>query len=185
MNEKMKTVVVLSGGLDSTCMLYKIMKDYGHEVEAISFNYGQKHKKELEMAKQTCEVLEIKHTIVDVTFLKELLNKSSLLGEQEIPEGHYADDNMKSTVVANRNMIMASIAIGYAINIDADAIALGIHKGDHTIYPDCRPEFADALSNIAAVCDYKVIKVLTPYLSCDKIDIVQDGIQNGVDFSKT
>lgn len=183
-----KSIVVLSGGLDSTCALYRTLHESGFKsqnIKAISFNYGQKHKRELEKAKETCEKLDINHKIIDITCLKEILDNSSLVGTDEIPEGHYAEKSMKSTVVPNRNMIMASIAIAYAINNDYDEIVLGVHQGDHAIYPDCRPEFIGALRNIAKVCDYKQIEVTTPYLECSKIEIVKDGIQHGVDFSKT
>ena len=180
----MKSVVVLSGGLDSTTVLYG-EKRIAEEVFAISFDYGQRHKKELDMAKATCEKLGINHKIIDLSCIKELVSNSCLTSDKEVPEGNYTDENMKSTVVPNRNMIMASIAIAYAINIDADTVALGVHAGDHAIYPDCRPEFIEALKNIAAVCDYKIIDILTPFLLWDKSEIVKRGIELGVDYSLT
>lgn len=179
-----KIVVVLSGGLDSTTLLYRAIKEFD-KVYAITFNYGQKHSKEIEYAETTCKNLNINHKVIDLTCIKELINKSSLTSDVEIPEGHYANENMKSTVVPNRNMIMASIAIAYAINIEADYIALGVHSGDHTIYPDCRPEFIEALKNIAKICDYRQIDIFTPYLKSDKIEIVKDGLELGVDYSLT
>ena len=146
MNENKKTIIVLSGGLDSSTLLYKLINE-GKEVKAISFNYGQRHSKELEYAAKTCAKLNIEHKIVDMIFLKELVSNSALTSDIAVPEGHYAGENMKQTVVPNRNMIMASIAIGWAVNEDFDEVALGVHAGDHAIYPDCRPEFIDALQN--------------------------------------
>lgn len=178
----MKTVLVLSGGLDSTTLLYQLISE-GKEVEAISFNYGQRHKKELQFAEQTCDKLGIKHHIVEMQFMKELLSNSALTGDIEVPEGHYESENMKLTVVPNRNMIMASIAIGYAVNIDADEVALGVHAGDHAIYPDCRPEFIDALDNIAQIANFKAISIYAPFLNIDKADIVKIGKELNVDYS--
>jgi 7-cyano-7-deazaguanine synthase len=180
----MKIICILSGGLDSTTLLYRL-KASGYEIKAISFNYGQRHRKELIMANKTCEKLKIDHKIVDLTSIKDLLSNSSLTSDIEVPEGHYEDESMKKTVVPNRNMIMASIAIGYAINIDFDTIALGVHSGDHAIYPDCRPEFIMALRKIAACCDYKTIQILSPYLRSNKTNIVKDGIKLKVDYALT
>jgi len=172
----MKSVVVLSGGLDSTTILYG-EKRIAEEVFAISFNYGQRHKKELDMAKATCEKLGVSHKIIDLSCIKELVSNSCLTSDIEVPEGNYADENMKSTVVPNRNMIMASIAIAYAINIGADEVVLGVHSGDHAIYPDCRPEFIEALQKVAEVCDYKKIIVRAPFLYNDKGQIIEKGLE--------
>jgi len=180
----MKTVCVLSGGMDSTTLLYKLLSE-GKEVEAISFDYGQRHKKELQSAKATCQKLNVPHKVIDLSFLRELLSNSALTSEIEVPEGHYQDENMKLTVVPNRNMIMASIAIGYAVNIDADEVALGIHAGDHAIYPDCRPEFLSALAGIAEIANFKPIEIYAPFIFVDKGDIASIGKQLGVDYSLT
>jgi len=180
----MKSVVVLSGGLDSTTILYG-EKRIAEEVFAISFNYGQRHKKELDMAKATCEKLGVSHKIIDLSCIKELVSNSCLTSDIEVPEGNYADENMKSTVVPNRNMIMASIAIAYAINIGADEVVLGVHSGDHAIYPDCRPEFIEALQKVAEVCDYKKIIVRAPFLYNDKGQIIEKGLEWVVDYSLT
>jgi len=179
-----KTIIVLSGGMDSTTLLYKLLNE-GKEVKAISFDYGQIHKKELEMARKTCEKVGVDHKIIDVTFLRELLSNSALTKGENVPEGHYANENMVQTVVPNRNMILSSIAIGYAVNEDYDEIALGIHAGDHAVYPDCRPEFANLLNQIAEIANYKSIKVYTPYINKNKIDIVREGTQLGVDYAQT
>lgn len=180
----MKIISVLSGGLDSTTLLYDLIEQ-GNEVTAITFNYGQRHKLEIEKAANTCKELGIKHKVMDISFIKELVSNSALTSDLAVPEGHYEDASMKSTVVPNRNMIMAAIAIGYAVNLDYDAIALGVHSGDHAIYPDCRPEFVEALQNIAAIANYKRIAVLAPYLNSDKGDIAKIGTKLGVDYSST
>jgi len=181
-NQKTKTICVLSGGLDSTTLLYKLLEE-GKEVRAISFNYGQKHSKELEFASKTCVKLGVQHKIVDISFLKELVNNSSLTSEIAVPEGHYQAENMKSTVVPNRNMIMASIAIGWAVNENFDEVCLGVHAGDHFIYEDCRPEFIEALSVIAHLSNFKPIKIYTPFLNIDKGDIACIGRDLNVDYS--
>ena len=180
----MKTIIILSGGMDSTTLLYKLLKE-GKEVEALSFDYGQRHKKELDFAKITCEKLGVPHKRVNLSFLKELLYNSALTGDIDIPEGHYEDESMKLTVVPNRNMIMASIAIGYAVNVNADEVALGVHAGDHAIYPDCRPEFVFALRKIAEIANFKPIEIYAPFLFIDKADIAILGKELGVDYSNT
>lgn len=137
------------------------------------------------MAKATCDKLGVEHTVVDITSLTSILSNSALTSAEAIPEGHYADETMKRTVVPNRNMIMASIAIGYAVNIGYEAIALGVHAGDHAIYPDCRPEFIHALEAISAIANYEPIGIYAPYIHTDKIGIVSDGLQLCVDFALT
>lgn len=180
-----KTIVVLSGGLDSTTLLYKIVSESydPRNVKAISFNYGQRHSKELEMAKETCKKLGVEHRIEDLTNLKGLLSGSALTDDIEVPEGHYADENMKATVVPNRNAIMANIAIGWAVALDFDRVALGVHAGDHAIYPDCRPVFIKALAVLAEVANYKAIEIYTPFLYFSKGQIISAGKQFNVDYS--
>lgn len=179
-----KSVIILSGGMDSTTLLYKLISE-GKSVEAISFDYGQRHKLELEKAKETCEALGIGHKIIDLSFIKQLISNSALTGDIDVPKGHYEDENMKLTVVPNRNMIMASIAIGYAVNIGAGEVALGVHAGDHAIYPDCRPEFIEALSTIAKIANYKPVNIYTPFLFNTKGEIASVGKELNVDYSKT
>lgn len=153
-------VAIFSGGLDSTTLVYALLAD-GYTPHLISFNYGQRHSKELEYAKRTAGKLGLRHDIVDLTGITHLISNSALTSQPdkivrtgaqdfelqenenfiEVPEGHYAEDNMKLTVVPNRNMIMLSIAAGIAVNNSYQFIATGVHAGDHHIYPDCRPEF--------------------------------------------
>lgn len=179
----MKTLVVLSGGADSTTLLYDLIAQ-GHIVSAISFNYGQRHSRELDYAKATCKKLKIAHKIVDVSFLGQMLS-SALIGNEDIPEGSYESEGMRATVVPHRNLILASIAAGYASSLNYEAIALGIHGGDHHIYPDCRPEFIIALSNVLTLSDYNSIKVLTPYLHLTKQKIIAQGLALGVKYEET
>jgi len=180
----MKTVLILSGGLDSTTLLYRLLRE-GKEVLAISFDYGQKHRIELEMAKKTCEKLNVSHKIIEVPFLKEISKTSALTSDIEVPEGHYEAENMKTTVVPARNLIFASIATAYAINNDCDQIALGVHAGDHAIYADCRPGFIAALSTTAYLSDDKHMSVSAPYLYMNKGQIVEEGELMKVDYALT
>jgi 7-cyano-7-deazaguanine synthase len=146
---KKVAVAIVSGGLDSTTLVYHLLKE-GYDVRMISFNYGQKHAKELVYARGISSLLELKHEIVDLRDLKHLISNSVLTSTADVPEGHYAEDNMRQTVVPNRNLIMLSIAAGYAVNIGADVLATGVHAGDHFVYPDCRPRFI-AAANAAIV----------------------------------
>jgi len=180
----MKSICVLSGGMDSATLLYKLL-DEEKEVKAISFDYGQRHRRELSQAVLTCSKLRVGHHIADISFLKDIISNSALTSNTQVPEGHYAQESMKLTVVPNRNMIMASIAIGWAVNLDYDEVALGVHAGDHAIYPDCRPIFIEALANIAEIANYKPIGIYTPFLYMDKGDIAIEGQKLNVDYSLT
>lgn len=179
-----KAVIILSGGVDSTTLLYDLLRK-GYDIRAISFDYGQRHIKELGMAQRTCEKVGVEHTIVDLTSLSAILSNNALTGNIKIPEGHYEDENMKLTVVPNRNMIMLSIAIGYTINVEANHLYYGAHAGDHAIYPDCRPEFVQAIQNVAELCHYDPIHVHAPYLYIPKSKIVALGLDLNVDYSLT
>ena len=127
-----KVVVVFSGGMDSYTVLHKAARE-GFEVLPLTFNYGQKHNKEIEYAEHACIALGVVPKVVDITAINQLLAGSSLTSDIEMPEGHYADDNMKSTVVPNRNMILLSLAVGYAVSSDAYKVFYGAHSGDHEI----------------------------------------------------
>ena len=179
-----KVVVIYSGGMDSFTVLNRAIAD-GFEVYALSFNYGQRHAKELEFAANVCEKLKIPHKVVDITAINELLAGSSLTDDIEIPEGHYAEDSMKSTVVPNRNMILLSLAIGYAVSLEAEAVYYGAHAGDHSIYPDCRPEFVEKMNDVSLVANYEPVRVHSPYLQVDKAAILADGLTMGLDYSQT
>lgn len=180
----MKTLVILSGGLDSTTLLYDSVKWSSH-LEAISFFYNQKHKRELELAAKTCEKLGIKHTIIDISFLGEISKSALTTQDHEVPEGHYADENMKQTVVPNRNMIMMSIAAAYALNNDFGQMTIGVHAGDHAIYPDCRAGFIGYMAKAFSMCDWNKLSLRAPYLRMSKGDIIKRGLQLNVDYSLT
>ncbi len=182
----MKVVVIYSGGMDSFTVLHRAIKA-GHEVLAVSFNYGQRHSKELDYARRVCAEAGVVHDVVDITAMQSLMSNSSLMAnsDDDIPEGHYAADNMKSTVVPNRNMILISLAIGYAVNEGASEVWYGAHSGDHTIYPDCRPEFVEAMQDVSLLANFDPVKVVAPYLYDDKIVILKDGLAMDLDYAKT
>ena len=180
----MKVLAVVSGGMDSVTMLHDLVAQ-GHEVSVVSFNYGQRHIKELEVAKRNADKLGLKHKVIDMAVMAQLLDNSALTGDTDVPEGHYEADNMKLTVVPNRNMIMASIAVGLAVNNGQEAVALGVHSGDHAIYPDCRPEFIKELNDVTQIANYEPIIILAPYIDKDKTSIIKRGLEIGVDYSKT
>ena len=179
-------VVSLSGGMDSSTLLLRCLKEYD-TVTALSFDYGQKHRVELERAQSLVDYINetyspIRYRQIQLNGLSDLLNSALVTGGDEVPEGHYAEENMKATVVPNRNKIFASITQAVALSI-ADKtgeqcdIAMGIHAGDHAIYPDCRQEFRDADDAAFRIGNWGSEKVgyFTPYLEGDKFTILQDG----------
>ena len=185
-----KCVVVLSGGMDSATALYKAKAD-GYEIYAISFDYGQKHNKELDYASKLATKIGVKeHKIVDLTCIKDLVSESALTNDKiAVPEGHYAANNMKLTVVPNRNMIMYSIAAGYAVSLKAQALYVGVHAGDHFIYPDCRPQFIFGLDGLVRVANEGFIdtnfQIVAPFLYIAKTDIVKIGVELKVPYELT
>ena len=180
-----EVVAIYSGGLDSTVLLYHLRAS-GYSVSALSVDYGQRHRKELECARAICELISSPHKVADLRGINHLLGGNSLTDELiDVPEGHYADENMKVTVVPNRNMIMLSVAIGYAITLRAPYIAYGAHAGDHTIYPDCRPEFASAVNTVAMLADYHQVELLRPFIKLTKAEIVKRGADLYVPFGLT
>ncbi|MDX3773734.1 7-cyano-7-deazaguanine synthase QueC [Chromatiaceae bacterium AAb-1] len=179
-----KVVVIYSGGMDSFTVLHKAVQA-GHDVYALSFNYGQRHVKELECAATVCRELGINHKVVDISAINQLIGGSSLTDDIDVPEGHYAADNMKSTIVPNRNMILLSLAVGYAVSLHASQVYYGAHSGDHFIYPDCRPEFVQKMNDLCQIANYEPVDIVSPYLRGNKIDILRDGLAMGLDYSKT
>ena len=190
-------VVSLSGGMDSSTLLLRCLKEYD-SVTAISFNYGQKHRVELDRAQSLVDYLNkeqdyqlsyiepkfsnIKYRQIKLDGLVDLLDSALVEGGDEVPEGHYEEDNMKATVVPNRNKIFASITQAVALSVanqtgEKTDIALGIHAGDHAIYPDCRQEFRDADDAAFRIGNWDADQVgyFTPYLEGDKFDILKDG----------
>jgi 7-cyano-7-deazaguanine synthase len=217
-----KAVLSLSGGMDSSSLLLHLLAN-GYEVTALGFDYGQKHKVELERATDLVKYINlvflhqhgldavqdgeykdsmlktlspIKHQIIKLDGLSQLLNSALVEGGQDVPEGHYEQDNMKETVVPNRNKIFASLIQGVALSEATRGgkhqveIAMGIHAGDHAIYPDCRQEFRDADMEAFKIgnWDSELVTVTTPYLEFNKFDILEDGQKScdilGLDFNE-
>ena len=182
----MKTVHVMSGGMDSAVLLYDLISDEENEVKCISFNYGQRHSKELGFAYNLCFGLKVPWCEVDLSDIKKLLKGSSQTDDSvDVPHGHYEEENMKKTVVPNRNMIMLSLATGYAISSGYDTVSYAAHSGDHAIYPDCRKEFVDALQGAVNLCDWNKVSIYAPFLDKRKEDIAAIGEKLGVPWALT
>ena len=199
--------ISLSGGMDSSTLLLKGLCEY-NSVTAVSFDYGQKHRVELERAQALVNYLnsqctenncyggcKINYQVIKLDGLSQLLNSALVTGGDEVPEGHYAEENMKATVVPNRNAIFTSIVQAIALSKSNQTkeqvdIALGIHAGDHAVYKDCRQEFRDAIDNAfrEGNWDHELVSYWTPYLHTDKFGILQDGIvcceKLGIDFDE-
>ena len=181
---KMKDcILILSGGMDSTTLLY----DYQSRIAlAVSFDYGANHNaRELPFACLHCERLGIRHITIPLDFMKRYFQSSLLSGGDDIPEGHYAEENMKSTVVPFRNGIMLSIAVGLAESAGLQYVMMANHGGDHTIYPDCRPEFVEAFDATAKAGTYNGVRLLSPYCNMTKGQIAARGRELGIDYSET
>ena len=179
----MKAVLIYSGGLDSTTLLY----EYKDSIAlAVSFDYGSKHNaREIAYARENCKRLGIKHLVIPLAFIGQYFKSDLLLSGGEIPEGSYADDNMKSTVVPFRNGIMLAIAAGLAESYGLDTVMLANHSGDHAIYPDCRPEFVEGMDKAIQAGTYEGIRVVSPYCDITKRDIALRGKAIGLDYSLT
>jgi 7-cyano-7-deazaguanine synthase len=179
------TVIVYSGGMDSTVLLYNLIAD-GIKTAAISFDYGSRHNhRELPMAKAFCQSLNVSHQIVPLSFVPELFKSALLCSGAPIPEGPYDVLTMKQTVVPFRNAILMGIAVGYAESIGAAEVVPASHGGDHAIYPDCRPEFNRAFAEAVRLGTDHQVSVRFPYENLDKRDIGDLGRRLGVDFSRT
>jgi 7-cyano-7-deazaguanine synthase len=183
----MKTVVLFSGGLDSTTLLYELAHLYGaDQVVAISFDYGQRHRKELLCAKRIASKLGVYHHVVDINSAPSIFLGSSQTDESiSVPEGHYEDSSMQITVVPNRNMIMLALAAAAAISHKASSICYAAHGGDHHIYFDCRLEFVDAMRQALKLCHDTPLILDAPYVNCSKAEIVKVGAHMGVPYEDT
>ena len=179
----MASLLIYSGGLDSTTMLY----EYKDSIAlAVSFDYGSKYNaREIACAAENCRLLGIRHMIIPLGFIGQYFKSDLLLSGGDIPEGSYADDNMRSTVVPFRNGIMLAVAAGLAESYELDAIMLANHSGDHAIYPDCRPAFIDAFAAAVQAGTYNGVRLLSPYCNMSKRDIALRGKALGIDYSKT
>lgn len=178
-----KSLIILSGGMDSVTLLY----DKKDEIAvAVTFDYGSNHnKREEEFAKYHCNELGIEHIIIPLTFIHDYFKSSLLEGASAIPDGHYEDETMKSTVVPFRNGIMLSVACGIAESRELEKVLIANHFGDHAIYPDCRKGFIDAMSEAMKCGTYKGITIDAPYTTITKTDIAKIGKSLGIDYSKT
>ena len=177
------SIIIVSGGMDSITLLY----DKKDEIAmGISFNYGSNHNaKEIPFAKLHCERLGIKHITIDLDFMHQYFKSSLLEGAENIPEGHYASDNMKSTVVPFRNGIMLSIAIGIAESNHLKKVLIANHGGDHTIYPDCRDSFIKAMNQASIEGTFVNIEISAPYTHLSKSDIAVIGKKLHLDYTET
>ena len=177
------SLIVLSGGMDSTTLLWD-RKDT--IALAVTFDYGSRHNaREIECAKKNCDMLGVEHLVIPLEFMGKYFKSSLLIGGDEIPEGHYTDENMKSTVVPFRNGIMLAIAAGLAESRGLKKVMLANHSGDHAIYPDCRPGFVDAMSKAIEEGTYEGITIDAPYTNISKTDIARIGKRIGVDYNLT
>lgn len=180
------TLVICSGGLDSVTLAY-LVSQQRKLAAVVSFDYGQRHQKEIQYARQCASALGAPFQLVDIQSVGQLLTGSALTDNIDVPDGHYAEQSMKSTVVPNRNTIMLSIAYGMAVSLNADSVATAVHGGDHFIYPDCRPAFIDSFASMQqqALDGLAEIELYTPFLQSSKADIVTTGNGLDVPFEET
>ena len=181
----MKVCVLLSGGMDSVAAFYEALRN--HEVEAcLSFDYGSKHNaREIPFARLHAQRHGVPHHTIRLDFIDQLFQSHLLKSGGEIPDGHYAEESMKQTVVPFRNGIMLAIATGYAESIGAEAVVIAAHSGDHAIYPDCREPFMQSMAAAMEQGTYAGIRLLRPFIAMDKAAIARHGAGLGVDFSET
>ena len=177
------SVIVYSGGLDSTTLLYE---EQQRVALAVTFDYGSNHAaREIACARHHCALLGIEHLVIELGFMGRYFQSSLLSGADAIPSGNYDEENMKSTVVPFRNGIMLSIACGLAESRGLKRVLIANHGGDHAIYPDCRPEFIDAMDAAMRAGTYVNVEIAAPYTNLSKSDLVRRGAKLGVDYSQT
>ena len=181
----MKVCVLLSGGMDSVTALHHAAREHD-VVSALSFDYGSKHNaSEIPCAQWHAAQLGVPHTVIALPFVNEHFASDLLQSGGDIPDGHYAEENMKRTVVPFRNGIMLSIAAGFAESRGAEGLVIAAHSGDHAIYPDCREPFMQAMSDAIRLGTYVEIEVLRPFINTDKTGIARLGAELAVDFART
>ncbi len=179
------TVLILSGGLDSTVLLHHLL-DQGHAVRALLVDYGQRHRKELAYAAATGGRQGVECRTADLSSIAPLLAGSSLVdAARPLPTGGYALDNMRSTVVRNRNLIMLAVAAGWAMDLRAGNVAFAAHHGYHTLYPDCTPAFIEAAAEAIRRADWRQVQLVAPFARLTKAEIVARGTDLGVPFEQT
>jgi len=179
-----RTALIYSGGVDSTVLLAHLLAE-GREVHCLSVDYGQRHRRELEAARAICAHYGVNHRLADLRALAPLFGSNALTGGVKVPEGHYEEESMKATVVPNRNMLLISVATAWAVSLRAESVAYGAHGGDHAIYPDCRPEFAEALDRAVRLADWHEVRLERPFVKMDKTAIVRRGAELDVPFGLT
>lgn len=181
-------VLIMSGGVDSTTLLWYLMERY-EEIHVITYCYGQRHGKEVEHAKKIVEKArekaKINHTIADISCIRNLIAKGALTGEEEVPEGFYTDESQRVTIVPNRNMILLAIAVGYAVKVGEREVYYAAHKSDYAIYPDCRKEFVKALDTAVYLATDRGVEVKAPFVDMTKAEIVKLGLKLGVPYELT
>lgn len=179
--QRKRAVIIYSGGMDSFTLLHDL-KAAGYELVALSFDYGQRHRKELDFAAAECSRLGVAHHLIGMHQIGEdLLQGSSLTSkDMAVPLGHYAEESMKQTVVPNRNMIMLAIAVGAAVSRGIGEVYTAVHAGDHAIYPDCREEFLTAMNSVTSIANYQPVAVEAPYLHQSKGGILAIGLGVGL-----
>ena len=183
MDKRKDSVIIYSGGLDSTTLLYE---ERERIALAVTFDYGSNHSaRETACARHHCEQLGIEHLVIPLSFIGRYFQSSLLSGADAIPEGNYDDTNMKSTVVPFRNGIMLSVACGLAESRGLQRVLIANHGGDHAIYPDCRPGFVDAMDGAMQAGTYDGVRLAAPYTHLSKADLVRRGAALGIDYSQT
>jgi 7-cyano-7-deazaguanine synthase len=184
----MNIITSLSGGMDSAVLLWKLLKE-GHTVRCLSVDYGQRHVRELESAGKLAEVAGCEWKLINLSSIRTLMSGSSQTDyEMPVPEGHYTDRSMRQTVVPNRNMLLLALAGAWAVSTKSEAVAYAAHAGDHAVYPDCRPEFTEAMAEALGLCDWHPVKLLRPFLypePMDKTAVAKLGAALGVPFHLT
>lgn len=182
----MKTLVICSGGLDSVSLAHKVAAEQTL-TGLVSFDYGQRHSKELGFAAACAQRLGVPHQIIDIRDVGRQLSGSALTDDVAVPDGHYAEESMRITVVPNRNAIMLAIAFGVAAARQAEAVGVAVHGGDHFIYPDCRPDFIDAFQAMQnrALDGYANVRLYAPFVHASKADIVIEGARHATPFDQT
>jgi 7-cyano-7-deazaguanine synthase len=183
-----RAVAIVSGGMDSVTLAYMLASE-GYDLHLLSFDYGQRHRRELKYAELCAERLGAEFDVIDISGVGRLLKGSALTDDLPVPHGHYAASNMATTVVPNRNAIMLSVAYGVAVAEGAEVVATGVHAGDHFVYPDCRPEFIEAFDRMQkrAVEGFgdESLRLYAPFVEWTKADIVTAGIKLGVPYADT
>ncbi|SEQ60467.1 7-cyano-7-deazaguanine synthase [Loktanella sp. DSM 29012] len=182
----MKTIVICSGGLDSVSLAHMVAAEH-QLTRLVSFDYGQRHRKELDFAARCAGRLGVPHDVIDLRGIGAALTGSALTDDVDVPDGHYAEESMRITVVPNRNAIMLAVAFGVAAANGDDAVATAVHGGDHFIYPDCRPAFTQAFEAMqkAALDGYADVSLYTPFVNRTKADIVTAGARHSTPFADT